>query len=113
VKVFKIVAPDGDIGYWASSDLSMTDLERQHLAECSWTIETYHRGIKQHTEVEKCQARSATAQRNHIALALRAFVRLEWHLYSTGISWVEAKANVIRDAVRAYLAHPSICLPTA
>jgi putative transposase len=113
VKVFKIVAPDGDIGYWATSDLEMTDLTRQQLAEYGWTIETYHRGIKQHTEVGGCQARSARAQRNHIGLALRTFLRLEWHLFSTGISWAEAKATIIRDAVRAYLAHPTISLPTA
>jgi putative transposase len=113
VKVFKIVAPDGDIGYWATSDLGMTDLTRQQLAEYGWAIETYHRGIKQCTEVERCQARGAKAQRNHIGLALRAFLRLEWHLFSTGVSWMEAKAAIIRDAVRSYLAHPSIRLPTA
>ncbi|MFO0927930.1 MAG: transposase [Gemmataceae bacterium] len=113
VRVFKIVAPDGDSAYWATSDLTMTDLERQQLAEYSWAIETYHRGLKQCTEVERCQARSGTAQRNHIGLALRAFLRLEWYLFSTGISWLDAKAAIIRDAVRSYLAHPSIRLPTA
>jgi hypothetical protein len=113
VKVFKIVAPDGDIAYWATSDLTMTDLTRQQMAEYSWAIETYHRGIKQCTEVERCQARSAKAQRNHIGLALRAFLRLEYHLFTTGISWAAAKAAIIRDAVRSYLAHPSIRLPTA
>lgn len=59
VKVFKIVAPDGDIAYWATSDLTMTDLTRQQYAEFSWTIENYHRGIKQCTEIERCQTRSA------------------------------------------------------
>ncbi len=113
VRVFKIVAPDGDIAYGATSDLSMTDLTRQQMAEYSWAIQTYHRGIKQCTEVERCQARSARAQRNHIGLALRAFLRLEYHLFTTGVSWASAKAAIIRDAVRAYLAHPSIRLPTA
>lgn len=113
VRVFKIVAPDGDIAYWATSDLTMTDVTRQQMAEYSWAIETYHRGIKQFTEVERCQARSAKAQRNHIGLALRAFLRLEYHLFSTGISWASAKAAIVRDAVRSYLAHPSIRLPTA
>jgi hypothetical protein len=113
VKVFRIVAPDGDIAYWATSDLAMTGLTRQQMAEYSWAIETYHRGIKQCTGVERCQARSAKAQRNHIGLALRAFLRLEHHLFTTGISWASAKAAIVRDAVRAYLAHPSICLPTA
>ena len=113
VKVFKIVAPDGDIAYWATSDLAMTDLTRQQYAEFSWAIENYHRGIKQCTEVERCQARSATAQRNHIGLALRAFLRLEWYSFTRGVSWLEAKTAILRDAVRAYLTHPWIRLPTA
>jgi len=50
--------------------------------------------------------RSARAQRNHIGLALRAFLRLEIHCYRTGISWFEAKTSIIREAVRAYLAKP-------
>ena len=48
-----------------------------------------------------------------VVLALRTFLRLEWHLFSAGISWAEAKAAIIRDAVRASLAHPSIHPPTA
>jgi putative transposase len=111
VKVFKIVAPDGDIAYWATSDLAMTDLTRQQYAEYSWTIENYHRGLKQGTEIERCQTRSARAQRNHIGLAIRAFLRLEVHCFAVGISWLEAKTAIIRDAVRYYLAHPRIRLP--
>lgn len=113
VEVFRIVAPDGDVAYWATSDLAMTDLTRQQYAEYSWAIENYHRGIEQCTEVERCQARSATAQRNHIGLALRAFLRLESYGFTRGVSWLEAKTAIIRDAVRSYLAHPWICLPTA
>jgi hypothetical protein len=111
VKVFKIVAPDGDLAYWATSDLALTDLTRQQYAEYAWTIENYHRGIKQCTAVERCQARSATAQRNHIGLALRAFLRLEVYSFHHGVSWVEAKTAIVRNAVRSYLAHPWIQLP--
>jgi hypothetical protein len=113
VKVFKIVAPDGDIAYWATSDLSLTDLSRQQYQEYSFAIENYHRGIKQCTQVERCSARSARAQRNHVGLALRAFLRLESHSFTRGVSWIEAKTAIIRDAVRSYLAHPWIQLATA
>ena len=106
IKVFKIVSPNGDIEYWASSDLSMNELYRLKYAELSWSIEEYHRGIKQLVGVERCIARKAVAQRNHIGLALRAFLRIERHCFSTGISWFEAKASIIRQAVRAYLAQP-------
>lgn len=111
VKVFGIVAPDGDIAYWATNALDMNDLIRVQFAEFSWAIEHYHRGIKQCTGIERCQCRSATAQRNHIGLALRAFLRFEAHCFARGISWVEAKTAIIRDAVRTYLHKPRICFP--
>ena len=53
----------------------------------SWGIEQYHRGLKQHWGVERAQVRATRAQRNHIACAIRAFVRLEVHRVRTGISW--------------------------
>ena len=114
IKVFKIVSLHGDIEYWATSDLLMNDLYRLKYAELSWSIEVYHRGIKQFVGVERCFARKAIAQRNHIGLALRAFLRLERHCFSNGISWFEAKTDIIRDAVRAYFAKPIYNLnPTA
>lgn len=114
INVFKIVSPHGDSEYWATSNLLMNDLHRLKYAELSWSIEVYHRGIKQFVGVERCFARKAIAQRNHIGLALRAFLRLERYCFSTGISWFEAKTNIIREAVRAYLTKPTYKLnPTA
>ena len=58
----------------------------------------------------------ARAQRGHLQLALRAFVRLEAHWLQTGTSWYQAKTAIIRSAVRDYLAHPLFTLasdPTA
>jgi hypothetical protein len=70
-------------------------------------IENYHRSLKQFCGVKKCQTRSATkAQRNHIAMALRAFLRLETYSYTTGYGWFEAKMQIIRDAIRHYLISP-------
>ena len=37
-----------------------------------------------------------------MGLALRAFLRIERHRFLTGINWFEAKASIIRDAVRAF-----------
>jgi hypothetical protein len=113
VLVFKIVAPDGDVAYRATSELTMTDLERRQHAEYGWAIESYHRGIKQCVEVERCRAKSAQAQRNHVGLALRAFLRLECYGFHHGVSWAEAKGAIIRDAVRVYLAQPWIQRATA
>ena len=91
IRVFKVVSRDGDIEYWATNDLAMDELTRLELAERCWAIEDYHRALKQCCGVERCQARSARAQRNHIGMAIRAFLRLAWHFYATGVSWYEAK----------------------
>ena len=55
----------------------------------AWQIEVYHRDIKQFTSIENAQHRLEVSQRNHIGLAMRAFVRLEFHRLHSGISWLE------------------------
>jgi putative transposase len=106
IRVFKVVSRDGDIEYWATNDLAMDELRRLELAERCWAVEEYHRALKQCCNVERCQARSARAQRNHIGMAIRAFVRLSWNFYTTGVSWYEAKTAIVREAVRAYRSCP-------
>lgn len=111
VKVFRIDIPDGDTEYWATNDLGMGEGARRYYAEVSFAIENYHRELKQDCGVEGCRARSERAQRNHIGFAIRAFLRLEWHFFTTGVSGFEAKLRLVREAVRSYLAHPFMGLP--
>ena len=113
VKAFRIVARNGDAEHWITDDLSMGEAERVAQAERAWAIEEYHRGLKQCTEVDRCQARLARSQVNHVGYALRAFVRLEYHRFTTGVGWFEAKWGIVRDAVRTYLASPIYTLPRA
>ena len=129
IQVFKIVAPDGDIevnalpevssgkhcvdfDYWTTNDLQLSQLQRLQWAEFEWSIEEYHRGLKQCCGVEKAQVRSSRAQRNHIALAIRAFLRLEMRWFNAGISWYESKVSIVREAVRSYLTAPWLTLPS-
>jgi putative transposase len=111
LKVFRIVATNGDTNYWVSNDLELTPVQREAWADWSWSIEEFHRGLKQHTGVEKCAMRLVRGQRNHIGLSLRAFVRLEYHRVKSGISWFQAKTEICRQAVRQYLLNPLYQLP--
>jgi hypothetical protein len=114
VKVFRTVARDGGAEHWATDDFEMSESEREELEGAGWGIETYHRGLKQCCGIERAQARGAQAQRNHLGLALRAFLRLETNRLENGASWYEAKISIVRDAVRRYLAEPLYLLsPTA
>ena len=61
---------------------------------------TSHRRLKQCCGVEKCQAREAQSQRNHIGMAIQTLLRLEVHRLRSGISWYEAVADIVRSAIR-------------
>lgn len=112
VKVFRTVDPHGNADYWATSRLGMTEPQRHLLADRAWLVEVYHRALKQFTGVERGQFRLERAQRNHIGLALRAYVRLEVHRWRTRVSIFNCKLDIIRLAVSLYLAHPKHCLPS-
>lgn len=114
VKVFRTVDTNGNAEHWATSRLDMTDAQRQLLADRAWLVEVYHRALKQFTGIERGQFRVERSQRNHIGLALRAYVRLEVHRWRAHVSICYCKLDIIRAAVRHYLAHPTYCLnPTA
>jgi Transposase DDE domain len=112
VKVFRTVDPHGNADYWATNRLDMTEAERQLWANRAWLVEVYHRALKQFTGVERGQFRLERAQRNHIGLALRAYLRLEVHRWHTRVSIFNLKLDLIRAAVGLYLAHPKYCLPS-
>ena len=114
VKVLRTVSPNGDVEHWASNDLDLTPERQEVLKGQAWGIEQYHRGLKQCCGVERCQGRKAEAQRGHIGMAIRAFVRLEVHRLQSGVSWYEAVTNIVRYAIQQYLAQPLYSLnPTA
>lgn len=103
ITVFRIDPPDDDTEYWATDDLTMTAHDRRALADQVWTIETYHRDIKQYCGIERCQVRSARGQRNHITCALRAYLRLVWTTLQTGRSRYRIKLDIIRPAIQQCL----------
>jgi putative transposase len=106
VRVFRTVSKKGDVEYWATDDLEMNEEKFEELSGQRWGIEEYHRGVKQCCGVERAQVRKAKSILNHIHMSIRAFIRLELYRLMTGISWYEAKARIVRDAVRIYIAHP-------
>ena len=110
ILVFRIDTPDGDTEYWATSDLLMTMDGRAHTAQQIWTIETYHRDLKQFCGIERCMVRSARGQRNHIGWALRTYLRLIWHELQTGATRFTTKLDIIRSAIRQFLTDPSAVL---
>jgi putative transposase len=113
IKVFVTVSDDlEEVAFWATSDLAMTAAKREQVAAEAVVIEEYHRGLKQCCGVEKCPSRRERCQRNHILWAIRAYVRLERQRLQTDRSWYASKLELLRGAIRAYRASPTLTLAT-
>jgi len=97
VLVARIVFKNGDVRYVCTNDLSLTDYTNlSALAKKRWTIEEFHRGIKQTTGIEKCYSIKRRSQLTHIFACFVAFVKLEFERLKTGVSWYEQKAQAVR-----------------
>ena len=106
IKVFKVVHSDGDTEYWATDILDASESDRKTFKDLGWSIEEYHRGIKQCCGIERCQGRKETVQRGHIFLSLLAFLRLESHRLTSGMSWYESKRVIHRSATSLFIVKP-------
>lgn len=105
VLILRILDTDGEATYVATDDLSLEqdpDNLKDHWHH-RWSIEEFHRGIKQTTGIAKCYARRAAAQLTHIFAAFLAFVKLERKRRRAHVSWYEQKAAITRWATAAYL----------
>lgn len=111
IKVFKLVLENMDIDYLTTNDLSLTAPDILKVYACRWLVEDYHRGIKQTTGFEECQARKQRSGRNHILCSILGFLALEKWRLEHNVSWYEAKQQLIAYAIREYLKSPSIPLP--
>jgi SRSO17 transposase len=111
IKVFKTFSQaKGEVEYLATNKLDMTIMDIKTVAAQRWKIEEYHRGLKQTTGIEKCQARTQRSQRNHIFCSIISFVALEVQRMKKNISWYQAKQQIIQQAMRQYMLKPSISL---
>ncbi len=113
VRLFQKRDAQGQVEHWASSDCEMKPETWAQLARACWSIESYHRGLKQCCGIERAQVQSATGQKNHLLLALRAFLRLEANRQRSGLSWYEAKLTPIRHAIKRARTNPKWTLSTA
>lgn len=97
VLVARIVFQNGDTRYVVTNDLALTRYDDiGAYSKQRWTIEEFHRGIKQTTGIEKCYSILKRSQLTHIFACFVAFVKLEFERLKTGVSWYEQKAQQVR-----------------
>ena len=75
------------------------DFERVHAAH--WSIERYHRALKQVCHIEHFQVRGPNQIKNHVFCALKGFVRLEFMRLDNVIGhWYEVQRDLFLSTIR-------------
>ena len=97
-----------------TDDLLTNEVEPRETAAAEqdssvrWTIEPFHRERKQLTGVQACQSRLAQSQRNHIALAVRAWTRLKQAAYQTKKTDYQLEQEFLNTYMRHGLIKPAL-----
>jgi hypothetical protein len=104
VRLFKVVADNGDIEWIITNKESKTNSNDDHPGPITahdvqnesavrWQIEQMHRELKQLVGSEKCQCRKARSQRNHIASCYLAWLAIKIEALKKSMTLYQAQAN--------------------
>jgi len=99
VTVFKFVAKNGRIDYVTTN---MEDPNRDAITaivHARWSIEVYHRELKETCGIERCQARIGQSKRHHICLAILVWLDKYRRRLSEKLSFYEQDWQVLKQGI--------------
>ena len=99
VTVFKFEAKNGRIDYVTINKENPTHDDIEKIIKARWSIEVYHRELKQTCGIERCQARTGRAQRNHICMAILAWINKHRNRITRSITLYQQKWEIIKRGI--------------
>lgn len=94
---------DGSTGtrYLVASDLTLANDQMAKLFQRRWSVEVYHKSLKQNASLEKSPTRNETTQRNHLFASLCAYTKLEGLRIKTKTSPFSLKSKIYVAALKS------------
>jgi len=86
--------------YLVSNDLGLSADRFKTLYKKRWSVEEYHKSLKQNASAEKSPARTVTTQTAHFFASLMAYVKLEKLKFAHKLSHFALKAKIYIAAIR-------------
>nr|WP_262905639.1 transposase [Hymenobacter siberiensis] len=109
LKLFRVLVSTHRTDYLVTNEVEPRDTAAaEQESSVRWTIEQFHRERKQLTGVQACQCRLARSQRNHIALAVRAWTCLKQAAYQTQKTVYQLKQGFLDEYMRHELRQPTL-----
>lgn len=87
--------------YLVTSDLMLSADQTQRLYQRRWSVEEYHKSLKQNASLERSPTRTATTQRNHLFSSLCAYLKLEGLKWQTKLNHFALKSKIYQSALKA------------
>lgn len=89
------------VRYLVSNNLSLTGVEFMTLYKKRWSVEEYHKSLKQNSSIGKSPASTKNTQINHVFHSILAYVKLEKLKINTNQNHFAMKAKIYLAAVKA------------
>lgn len=94
---------DGSEGilYLITDDITLTYEQITTIYRKRWSVECYHKSLKQNASLEKSPAKVVNTQKNHFFASLCGYVKLEMFKFSGKLNHFALKAKIYISALRS------------
>ncbi len=89
------------VRFLVSNDCSLSDSDFTTIYKKRWTVEEYHKSLKQNTAVAKSPTRTITTQSNHLFAAVAAYFKLEKLKFVHRLNHFSIKSKIYLAATKA------------
>ena len=100
-QVFKNKDESTGIMYLVTNNLKLSADDFETFYKKRWSVEEYHKSIKQNTGAEKSPTRTERTQQNHLYASILAYVKLEKLKFINKVNHFALKSKLYLAAVRA------------
>lgn len=94
---------DGSTGvmYLVTNNLNLSASDFETLYKKRWSVEEYHKSIKQNAGAEKSPTRTEQTQQNHLFASILAYVKLESLKFASKMNHFALKSKLYLAAIKA------------
>lgn len=96
------------VRYLASNDLTLSSEQFQRLYKKRWSVEEYHKSLKQNTAIARSPTRTVKTQLNHLFGSILGYVKFERLKFAHKLNHFALKSKLYLSAVKAAFKELSI-----
>jgi hypothetical protein len=100
-QVFKNKNQSTGVRFLVSNDFSLTDDDFTTLFKKRWSVEEYHKSLKQNAAIAKSPTRTVKTQSNHLFASILAYVKLERLKFNQYLNHFAIKSKIYLAATKA------------